>query len=53
MSRHYSPLKIPKYNSNNFFFKGDNFPGSTHLMVFIDHPGLKSTVQDGGSYSPQ
>lgn len=22
-------------------------------MVFIDHPGLKSAVQDGGGYSPQ
>lgn len=22
-------------------------------MVFIDHPGLKSTVQDRGSYSSQ
>lgn len=22
-------------------------------MVFIDHPGLKSTVQDGGGYSSQ
>lgn len=46
-------LKSQKIIQIIFFKKGDNFPCSTHLVVFIDHPGLKSTVQDGGSYSSQ